>query len=303
MTSTPGTQEGNVQEQLQQYYDLLDGGVCLVLADEAEQIAFANQKMASLYECEDAQEFLQTFSTSYRNLMEEEDYRPLAELSGEHPEHFPFSFHYRTKAGHFRKAQGVGSLKDTPVGRAYVLMIFSAEQIASDLKGNDNTGVLGMHDFFKEAAHQAEKRMSQPAVRALCPVCFDLTSFKEYNRLHGIHQGDRCLKRIADTITGCFPGQLVGHLTADHFVALLSSTDLEEKLEHVCNEVNRYINDDGIQLKIGIYLPSETDTMEDLRHGFDAAKIACDSIKPNGRLSALDGRVPRKQDVCPASFQ
>ncbi len=49
MTSTPGTQEGNVQAQLQQYYDLLNGGICFVLADGTERIAFANQKMASLY--------------------------------------------------------------------------------------------------------------------------------------------------------------------------------------------------------------------------------------------------------------
>ena len=49
MTSTPGTQEGNVQAQLQQYYDLLNGGICFVLADGTERLAFANQKMASLY--------------------------------------------------------------------------------------------------------------------------------------------------------------------------------------------------------------------------------------------------------------
>ena len=142
-----------------------------------------------------------------------------------------------------------------------------------------------MHDFFHEALRQAQERLSLPAVRALCPVCLDLTNFKEYNQLYGIHQGDLCLKKIADTITGCFPGALVGHLTADHFVALLPSADLEAKLELVCNEVNRYINDDGIRLKAGIYMPGEADTLEDLRHGFDSAKIACDSIKKTGNRS------------------
>lgn len=122
-------------------------------------------------------------------------------------------------------------------------------------------------------------------MRAFCPVSFDLTSFKEYNRLYGMRQGDLCLRKIADTITGCFPGALVGHLTADHFVALLPSDDLETKLEHVCNEVNHFINDDGIQLKAGVYKPSEKDTLDDLRHAFDAAKIACDGIKADGNRS------------------
>lgn len=84
---------------------------------------------------------------------------------------------------------------------------------------------------------------------------------KEYNRLYGMQRGDLCLKKIGETITACFPGALVGHLTTDHFAALLPSADLEAKLECVCREVNSYINDDGIQLKAGIYRPTEEDTL------------------------------------------
>ena len=284
VTNVPG-QDNRTQRQCQQYFDLVEGGVCFVLADGTERIVFANGKMASLYECEDVDDFLLLCSSNFRNLMEEEDYSSLLEIAANHPEHFSLSFHYQTKGRHFRKAEGVGSLKETPFGQAYVLLLFSAEQLSSDLKGEDKTGVLGMHDFFKEALRQAEQRMSHPEVRAFCPVCFDLTSFKEYNRLHGMHKGDQCLRRIAETITGCFPGGLVGHLTGDHFVALLPSNDLEAKLEHVCSEVNLFIDDDGIQLKAGVYKPSEEDTLDDLRHAFDAAKIACDSIKADGNRS------------------
>ena len=284
VTNVPG-QDNRIQGQCQQYFDLVEGGICIVLADGSERIVFANGKMTSLYECEGVDDFLLLCSSNFRNLVEEEDYRPLSEIAVNHPEHFSLSFHYQTRGRHFRKAEGVGSLKETPFGQAYVLLLFSAEQVSSDLKGEDKTGVLGMHDFFKEALRQAEKRVSRPEIRALCPVCFDLTSFKEYNRLHGMHKGDQCLRRIAETITGCFPGALVGHLTGDHFVALLPSRGLEERLEHVCSEVNLFIDDDGIQLKVGVYKPSEKDTLDDLRHAFDAAKIACDSIKADGNRS------------------
>lgn len=285
MANTLGSQKDHIQAQLRQCYDLLDGGVCFVLADGTERIAFANKEVASLYGCESVQDFLHVCSSSYQNMMEAEDYTPLAEISAENSEHFPIAFHYRTKAGHFRKVQGSGTLRDTPLGRAYVLTIFSAEQVSSDLRGKDITGVLGMHDFFREALHQAQDRLAQPRVRALYPVCFDLTNFAEYNRLYGMHRGDECLKRIADVITEYFPGTLVGHLTADHFVALLPSAGIEPKLEQVTNEVSRFIDDDGIQLKVGIYRPSEEDTLDDLRHGFDFAKMACDSIKSDGNRS------------------
>lgn len=275
----------DILKQCQPYFDLIEGGVCIVLADGTERVVFANSKAASLYECDDAEEFLQFCSCRFRNLMEDGDYKPLAELAKGHPGHFALSFHYETKGRHFRKSDGTGSLKDTPFGRAYVLLLFSAEQISADLKGEDVTGVLGMHDFFQQALRQAEARMAQPSIRAFCPTSFDLTSFKEYNRLYGMRKGDLCLKRIAEIITGCFPGALVGHLTADHFVALLPADNLEAKLEHVCSEANRYIDDDGIRLKAGIYRPTEKDTLEDLRHAFDAAKIACDSIKMDGNRS------------------
>ena len=278
-------QQFHEKGQYQQDFDLIEGGICFVLADGSERVVFANRKAALFYECEDAESFLQFCAGNYQNLIEEEDYKPLSLLSAGHPEHFPLSFQYRTRYGHFRKAVGAGTLRETTFGKTYVLLILSAEQITSDLVGKDKTGVLGMHEFFEEALRRAEDLQSFPEVRAFCPVILDLTSFKEYNRLYGMQRGDLCLKKIAETITVCFPGALVGHLTADHFAALLPSADLETKLESVCREVNSYIHDDGIQLKAGIYLPEEQDSLQTLRHGFDAAKIACDSIKKDGNRS------------------
>ena len=275
----------NGQEQYKEDFDLIEGGVCFVLADGSERIVFANKKIAELYECDTVEMFMQFCSANYRNLMEEEDYKPLSALGNGHLNHIPISFDYKTKNGHFRSAQGIGTLKDTRFGKAYVLLLFSVEQISSDMRTKDQTGVLGMHDFLKLALKQAEKRVARYEIRSFCPVSFDLTSFKEYNRLYGMHQGNLCIKKIATTITTHFPGALVGHLTADRFVALLPSKDLEVKLEHVCNEVNHYINDDGIRMKVGIYKPTEKDTLDSLRHAFDAAKIACDSIKEDGNRS------------------
>ncbi len=278
-------QKQSLQTQYGQYFDLIEGGVCFVLADGTERVVFANEKAASLYECEGEASFLQFCSSTYRNMMEEEDYKSLSGIASEHPEHFPLSFYYRTRKGHFRHAEGVGALKETSFGRTYVLLLASSEQIAEDFKTKEKSGVLGMHDFYQAALFQAKKRMALPEVRAFCPVSFNLTNFKEYNRQYGTQRGDLCLRKIGETIKECFPGALVGHLTADRFIALLPSDDMEVKLERVCNEVNLYINDAGIQLKVGIYKPSEQDTLDDLRNSFDSAKIACDSIKTDGNRS------------------
>lgn len=199
-----------------------------------------------------------------------------------HPEHFFLNFHYQTKKGHFRETEGVGSLRDTAFGKTFILQFFSSEQISNDRKVDGITGLPGMHDFLKEAFRRAKERKAIHRLRDFCPASFDVTNFKEYNRQYGVHQGDQCLKKIGDTITGIFPGTLVGHLTADRFVALLPEKNLEAKLEQVCNEVNNYIHDDGIQMKVGVYRASENDSLDDLRNAFDLAKMACDSIKEDG---------------------
>ena len=272
----------SARERYHRYYDLLEGGVCLILADGSEQVVFASAQTARLYECESEEEFLDFCSSSYRNMMEAEDYVPIASSVNGHTNHFHLTFHYRTKGGHFRKVEGFGWLKETSFGAAYVVQIFSAEQIAEDRKRDGTTDLPGMHDFYKEAFKRVAKRKADGTLSAFCPVIFDITRFREYNRIHGTHRGDLCLKKAAETITDSFPGSLVGHLTADRFVALLPADSLEAKLEQVCNEINRYIDDAGIQMKAGVYRIEPDAAEEEIRHSFDSAKVACDSIKQDG---------------------
>ena len=68
----------SARERYHRYYDLLEGGVCLILADGSEQVVFASAQTARLYECESEEEFLDFCSSSYRNMMEAEDYVPIA---------------------------------------------------------------------------------------------------------------------------------------------------------------------------------------------------------------------------------
>lgn len=277
--------EDNIRTQYHEFYDLLNSGLCLIKTDANETILFANQKVAELYECESEEELLTYCDASYQHMMDADSYRSLNELAKAHPEHFHFMFHYRTKQGHFRQVKGIGALKQTAYGMVYVIQIFSMEQIAEDQEADGNTGLPGMHKFFDAALQRAREYNENHTLAALCPVSFDVTRFKEYNRMHGTRLGDQCLKKIANTIKAYFPGALIGHLAADHFVALLPEHQLESKLEDVCNEVNHYINDGGIRLKAGIYRTREEDSLDNLRHLFDAAKIACDSIKSDGNRS------------------
>ncbi|MDD6789513.1 MAG: EAL domain-containing protein, partial [Lachnospira sp.] len=275
--------DASIREQLSQCVALLGESVCIVLADGSEKVVFASDQTARLYDCESAAEFLDFCSGSYRNMMTAADYIPMAEEEHTECRYFHVRFHYLTKKGRYCKAEGISRLKDTPFGKAYVLELFSSEMLAELRKTDGYTNLPGSHDFFIAAMKQADVLRREGRLSEFCPVYFDVSHFREYNRLHGLHRGNQCLKKIADTITQCFPGAVAGHLTADRFIAFLPADDLTSRLEYICGEVNRYIGDDGIRMRAGICRISGELMADAFHRAFDFAKVACDSIKQDGR--------------------
>ncbi|MDY6334726.1 MAG: hypothetical protein SPL56_07985, partial [Lachnospiraceae bacterium] len=88
-------------------------------------------------------------------MMVPEDYKPVKEIVNPETGRFHITFHYLTRQKHFRKAEAVGSPRDTAFGRVYLIELFSDEQIAEDRKSDDNSKLLGMHDFYREALRRA----------------------------------------------------------------------------------------------------------------------------------------------------
>ena len=60
-------------------------------------------------------------------------------------------------------------------------------------------------------------------------IMVDIDFFKGYNDYYGHQKGDRCLKSIANTITGRLrrPGDLAARYGGEEFVIVLPGTDLE----------------------------------------------------------------------------
>ena len=53
-------------EELHSYYDRLPGGICLVKADDSEEILLANAELLNYYQCANWQEFKELDSCLYR---------------------------------------------------------------------------------------------------------------------------------------------------------------------------------------------------------------------------------------------
>ena len=115
----------SAREMYHQNYDLLEGGVLMLAADGTERVIFASSPAARLYECDSEEEFLSFCASRFQNMMVPEDYKPIAESANPETGRFHITYHYLTRHEHFRKAEAVGSPRDTAFGRVYLVQFFS----------------------------------------------------------------------------------------------------------------------------------------------------------------------------------
>lgn len=269
------------KQQYHSFYDKLDFGICIIAADDAETILFVNTGILKLYHCPDEESFLRLTGGTFRGMKADDEIKtpPLDVILGQVQKSSSFFYSLRTTEGHFRMAEAFIqriTLDGSPV---YLLQILSSDKMARVLKSDGLTGLLGRNDFYKAAIELSERNRQNRQLSEFCPVFFNITNFREYNRNFGIHAGDRLLRKVSDTLIDTFHGQLLGHMSADAFAAILRKEGLTEQLESVCERVNSYINNRNILLKCGIvYTPEDADN-EWLMNAFDRAKIATLSIK------------------------
>ena len=98
-------------EELHSYYDRLPGGICLVKADDSEEILLANAELLNYYQCANWQEFKELTGGTYRGMVEASDYIPLKDIvrvKGQPEANYAyFQFPYRTREGHFNKGNAL----------------------------------------------------------------------------------------------------------------------------------------------------------------------------------------------------
>ena len=269
------------KQQYHSFYDNLDFGICLIAADDAETILFVNTGTLKLYHCPDEESFFHLTGGTFQGMKADDEGKTpsLSVILGKVQDNSSFFYSFRTLEGHFRMAESFihrTTLDGSPV---YLLQILSSDKMAHVLKSDGLTGLLGRNDFYKAALELSDKNKQRHILSDFCPVYFNITNFREYNRSFGIHAGDRLLRRVSDALIDAFPGQLLGHLSADSFAAILERKGLTEQLESVCEKINSYINNRNILLKCGIVYTPESADRNWLLNSFDRAKVACLSIK------------------------
>lgn len=265
------------QAELHSYYDTVMAGICLIGMDSSEPILFVNQEILDMYHCADEEAFYRFTGRTLRGMVEDGDYHPLGQ-SGD--PHMPkrISFRFRTLDDGIQQVEGAAKVITLDGEKVWLVQLISNE-MKSSVSGIDSlTDTLTMHRFFERVLQLAQMEKPKDRLSVYCPTYFNLTNFRLYNAIHGLALGDRCLKHIAVTLMQYFPTALITRLSADGFAVLAPRDDLFPKIEAVCGQINDYVHNPNIRLKAGVCLLNDSDAPR-IRHAFDMAKVACDTIK------------------------
>lgn len=268
----------SIQAELHHYYDKLIDGICLIGMDKAEPILFVNQGILGIYHCVDEAAFYRFTGGTWKGMMEAEDYCPLDQEALVHRPGF-VTFRFRTMDDHLQRAEGAMRVISLNDGTRAWLVQFISNEMKRDISGIDSvTGTLSMHPFFEQVFQTIHLESAQGHLSDHCPTYFNVTNFRLYNSIHGMSAGNRCLKRIAVELGRHFPTALITRLSADGFAVLAPRDDLFLNIEAVCHKIDAYIRNQNICLKAGICW-LQGDDEQRVRHAFDMAKVACDTIK------------------------
>ncbi len=276
------------QRELHQYYDKVEGGICLFSTDMKERILFISDGIRELYECETEEGFYARTGGTFRGMVSEEDYVSLDELFVSEAEnkkgYRAIRFSFYNKKNELKHLEGAFRHMEVPnYGLVWIMHLVPQEEWNWALKSDDLTGFLSMHELLLLIKKKIESAKDPLAVTDYCTVYFNIANFKEYNRSEGIRAGDRCLEKTAEVIRKVFPDMAFAHVSADGFAGLVETENVFADAEHVCSEMNAYIGNPSVMMKSGICFMEGEGTMEAVRYAFDMAKIACDTIKRDVR--------------------
>ena len=289
----------------------MPGAFIVYKNNDAEEIIFASEEIARIFECDSVQDFMKFTGGSFATIVYPEDIEEVENIIRKQISttggYDYITYRIITKNGNIKKIEDWGHfVHDEELGDLFYVYLHDMDirERLTDISGQTSlpepkaatidelTGLSNMRAFRLNASNVIRdfiKKGGQPNC-----VYFNIRNFHTYNETYGFAGGDRMLKSVARILQETFPGGLLARFNEDHFVAITAQENLSEKIDRMSTRVNNLRRGVVVEMKAGIY-PVKTPDM-DISVMCDCAKVACDSIKHEYGTSSqvYDGRMDEK---------
>lgn len=162
------------------------------------------------------------------------------------------------------------AVRRTRLRTAFALFVFR-ENLRNRAERDPLTGLLNRAGWNEQAG--AVFKVAQESNMPASVVFFDIDFFKKVNDEHGHATGDRVLIHVAHIIERTLrPGDVVGRLGGEEFVAVLLGVGAEEAME-ISNKVRREIRDSRgpvpVSISAGVAQMDPRHTLSETMHQAD----------------------------------
>ena len=301
----------------------MPGALLVYKANENEDIIFASEEIANIFECDSVQDFMKFTGGSFLTIVYPEDIEEVEniikkQISSTNGYDY-VTYRIITKNGDIKKIEDWGHLvHDEELGDVFYVYLhdMNLRENLINLSGqatlpepaanifDELTGLVNMKGFRQQAPEKIKdffKRGGKPHC-----IYFNIRNFHTYNESYGFTSGDRMLKSIARILQETFPLGIVSRFGEDHFAVITVQEDLLERINRMSMRINNIRRGVIVEMKAGIY--AVKDNSLDISVICDCAKLACDSIKHDYGTSAkfYDGKMDERvhlQEYIISSFE
>ena len=289
----------------------MPGAILVYKANETEDIIFASDELARIFECDSVQDFIRFTGGSFATVVYPEDIEEVNQIIKSQIQSSGgldyVTYRIITKNGNIKKIEDWGRFAhDSELGDLYYvylhdtntrdkLLSLSWQAAMPEPKAaviDDLTGLYNMKYFRNEAPAVINNFMK----KGLQPHCiyFNIRNFHTYNETYGFSGGDRMLKSAARILQETFPAGLVSRVVNDQFVVITAQDDLRDKINRMSLRINNIRRGVIVEMKAGIYTIKNPEL--DVSVICDCAKLACESIKREygTHVQFYDGKMDEK---------
>ena len=301
----------------------MPGAFIVYKNNEAEEIIFASDEIARIFECDSVEDFMRFTGGSFATIVYPEDIEEVESIIRKQiisTGGFDYvTYRIITKNGNIKKIEDWGHfVHDEELGDVFYVYLHDMDirERLTEISGQTSlpepkaatidelTGLQNMRAFRLNAPNMIRdfiKRGGKPSC-----VYFNIRNFHTYNETYGFAGGDRMLKSVARILQETFPKGLLARFDEDHFVVITAQENLKEKIRRMSVRVNNLRRGVIVEMKAGIYQIKTPDM--DISVICDCAKIACDSIKHEygANVQEYDGKIDEKvqlQEHIVSSFE
>ena len=246
----------------------MPGALIVYRANSSEDVIFASDEIAKIFECSSVQDFMRFTGGSFSSVVYPEDIEEVEQIIASQIKQTGgydyITYRIITKNGRIKRVEDWGHfVHDEELGDLFYVYLHDMDlreqltgisgQVIPEPQEHTTDDLTGLSNsrHFKARAPEVIAKFLKDGKTPSC-IYFNIRNFHTYNDTYGFAGGDRMLRSIGRILQETFPYGIAARFEGDHFAVITGQSDLPEKIRRMSVRVNNIRRGVIVEMKAGI---------------------------------------------------